>query len=603
MIIQYQKYDIDCSRIHGLQGKTRCPRCKELGKKNWRDTCLSVNLKDEVLKCHKCGFSGKFGKVDKISKMEYKTPNIGNHTDLSDEHLQYFSKRGITQKTVIRNKIKSSKDWIALPYYEEASVVNVKYRHGKEKKFHQAKEAKPTMYKYNDITGQNQIIICEGEFDALSWEEAGFLNATSVNQGAPNVNDRNIDKKLECISNCFEIFEAAEIIYLSIDDDENGRRLQQELIRMFKPERCKIIDHRGCKDANELFLKEGPNGLINAFKSAKNAKLEGVYECNEFQNEIIDNYRNGQPKGSTTHFYEIDQCWTWRLGEVNLWTGYNNEGKSLMLRQLQLLKSIGDDWKHAMFCPEDIPHQDLVTDLIESFVGKSADKEQDKFNNYMNEMQLKEGLIFMNNHFFMVYPDIDHSIDELLKCFSYTVRKYRIQTITIDPYNQIHHKMQFGEREDLYISKFMTKLKKFALDHNVSVNLVAHQTTPLVQKGINYPEPNLYRIKGGGTFADKADNVLVVWRENRNTDHTDTKVKFISQKIKKQKLTGIPGTVELKFNRRTNRYLGQLGSPIDALKKLPEQKELPIQVEVSEEKDIYDAYNPKNQLRDEDIPF
>jgi hypothetical protein len=26
---------------------------------------------------------------------------------------------------------------------------------------------------------------------------------------------------------------------------------------------------------------------------------------------------------------EIDKAWTWRAKEVNLWTGYQNEGKSL----------------------------------------------------------------------------------------------------------------------------------------------------------------------------------------------------------------------------------------------------------------------------------
>jgi hypothetical protein len=126
--------------------------------------------------------------------------------------------------------------------------------------------------------------------------------------------------------------------------------------------------------------------------------------------------------------------------------------------------------------------------------------------------------------------------------------------------------MNPGEREDLYISRFMSRLKRFAIEHMVSVNLVAHQATPQVNKDENYPEPNLFRIKGGGTFADKTDNVLVVWRENRNTNRSDTLVKFISQKIKKQKLTGEPGTAEIDFDRRSNRYREINNSyPIDRL--------------------------------------
>jgi len=140
------------------------------------------------------------------------------------------------------------------------------------------------------------------------------------------------------------------------------------------------------------------------------------------------------------------------------------------------------------------------------------------------------------------------------------------KTVTFDPYNQIHHLIKTGEREDLYISRFMAELKRFAVSHNVSVNLVAHQVTPAFIKGENYPEPNLYKVKGGGTFADKADNVLAVWRENRNTNISDNGVLFISQKIKKQKLTGIPGRAELMYNRRENRYYALNESPIAKIK-------------------------------------
>jgi len=40
-------------------------------------------------------------------------------------------------------------------------------------------------YAWDDIEGQEQIIIVEGEIDKLSLEEAGYQNATSVPAGAP----------------------------------------------------------------------------------------------------------------------------------------------------------------------------------------------------------------------------------------------------------------------------------------------------------------------------------------------------------------------------------------------------------------------------------
>jgi twinkle protein len=86
------------------------------------------------------------------------------------------------------------------------------------------------------------------------------------------------------------------------------------------------------------------------------------------------------------------------------------------------------------------------------------------------------------------------------------------------------------------------------------MNLIAHQVTPIFKGKENYPQPDAYKIKGGGTFADKADNVISIWRPFRRSDFEDTTVSIIVNKIKKQKLVGIPGEFELYFNRATNQY-------------------------------------------------
>ena len=616
-MIRIDKYEIDDSRSRNKnQFKTKCPKCIELGKTHSSDTCLSVNMNKKVVNCHKCGWHGYFGiKSESKPKKEYRLPETRNLTQLSQNNLNFFLERGITQETVARNQIKNGKgDWFAFVYYEGEVMVNMKYRKGREKQFMQAGEAKPTMYKYNDIVGQNEIIICEGEFDALSWEEAGFKNATSVNQGAPNANDSNVDAKLDCVYNCFDIFEQAEWIYLCVDTDANGQRLQKELIKIFTSEKIKLIDcgiyerHDGskCKDANDvLLLSDGRAKLRYLYETAKEIKQDGIFECVDFENEILDAYNNGQPRGLTTHIDEIDPFYTHRVGEVTVWSGYNNEGKSLFLKYLLTLKSHFCGWRHAIYSPEEMPLSEWYTDLIEMYIGKSADKYKQQYGNYMTEMQLKEGIKFVQKHFYAVYPPEDQTIDEILKRFSYLVRKQNINTVVLDPYNQIQHMMASGEREDLYISRFMAKLKRFAVDHEVAVHLVAHQVTPKFTAKENYPEPNLYSIKGGGTFADKADNIIAIWRENRNTDQSDTSVTFISQKIKKQKLTGIPGRTTIDFNRNKNRYEVNGRSPLDD-KVEPEQQLLSIQPNLSHddiEKGFYGNIEARIINDDSDCPF
>ena len=117
---------------------------------------------------------------------------------------------------------------------------------------------------------------------------------------------------------------------------------------------------------------------------------------------MLDNYRNGQERGTTTYIPSVDSAWTWRNGELNIWTGYQNEEKSMFLNQLALLKAFFDGWKFGVFSPENMPINDFFNDLIETYIGKSADPFFT--NNYMSEDEFREGMAFMKKHFFIIYP-------------------------------------------------------------------------------------------------------------------------------------------------------------------------------------------------------
>ena len=273
-------------------------------------------------------------------------------------------------------------------------------------------------------------------------------------------------------------------------------------------------------------------------------------------------------EGTTTYVSEVDEAWTWRLGEVNVWTGYQNEGKTLFLNQLALIKASFEGWKFGIFSPENYPINDIVNDLVEMYIGKSSDPSRGKFQMELDEY--KEGLRFVKDHFFIIYPPKDFTLGAIFDKAKYLVRNKGIRGLIIDPYNMVQHKMLMGEREDLYISRFMSKLKRFAIETNTSLHLVAHQVTPRKDETGRYPKPDVNYIKGGSEFANKADNVLFVWRPNRAIDFKDKMVIFGSQKIKKQKLVGYPQDVEgIEFNIFEQRYYFNGGTP---LSKIDEQR-------------------------------
>ena len=328
---------------NNTQQKVKCPNCYKIGKEHYNDPCLSINLDSGVFNCHKCSWHGKVKTEYYMpEKKVYQKPVKNNLKKLNLKCKKFLTKRGITEEVIEANKIISTKDGnsIVFPYFKNNELINYKTRGINNKIFTQSRNGLPIIYNYDRVANEKLIIICEGEIDSLSWEVAGITWHTSVNMGAPNVHDKNIDKKLECISNSYEVFEQAERIYIATDEDDNGRYLCEELVRRFGAEKCKIVSFKPYKDANEVLQNEGVESLKDRVRNAIDPKVEGIFGIDDIFDSMLDNYRNGQERGTTTYIPSVDSAWTWRNGELNIWTGYQNEGKKYVFKSVGIIKSI-----------------------------------------------------------------------------------------------------------------------------------------------------------------------------------------------------------------------------------------------------------------------
>jgi twinkle protein len=288
------------------------------------------------------------------------------------------------------------------------------------------------------------------------------------------------------------------------------------------------------------------------------------------RDSMLQNFRKGKEAGSKTYVRDMDhinsggmqnKMWSWKAGEFNLWTGYNNEGKSQFLIFLCVLKAINEGWKFAFFSPENYPPDEFFDDIIHTILGKSTDRAYKNFD--VQEDEYLRAFDMVKDSFYFVYPEKDKvpdfRIEQIESVFEYLVWEKDVKAVIVDPYIKIRHEMYPGEPEHLYASRFMMDRINFTRKNHVSYHLVMHQTTPRKEKDGNYPPPSLYQIKGGGTFADSTDNSISVWRPNRATDPNDTTVIIKTDKIKKQKLVGIPFEITIDFNRKRNRYTGKDG--------------------------------------------
>jgi len=139
-----------------------------------------------------------------------------------------------------------------------------------------------------------------------------------------------------------------------------------------------------------------------------------------------------------------------------------------------------------------------------------------------------------------------------------------------------------------------------------------HKTIPVVtpkkENGL-YPQPNSYTVKGGGTFADKVDNIIFVHRPYYATDKSNPEVTFGSLKIKKQKLVGIPQAVEgFQFKRSKNRYYIDGFNPLDNIYTEPNENVITLPQPTTEEAFNINKIIEPNNLSDltdidDEMPF
>ena len=326
---------------------------------------------------------------------------------------------------------------------------------------------------------------------------------------------------------------------------------------------------------NSFFTVEGEMSDFDPESPARD-----VVYLKDIREDMIQSYLKGDSKGETTYFNSIDPHWRWKRGEVNIMHGIPNHGKTTLMLQLMLIKSIKEGTKWGIFSPEQNPPIDFYKDLIHMKVGQSTEHYHP---NQMDLQTYKDAMDWMAEHFYFVYPKDDSPTPKYINDrFEELIIKHNIDGCMTDPFNQLTNDwMSVGGRDDKYIEVFLAGEKRFALDHNIYKIIVCHpkgnvekvternQDDEVMNAG-NHQIPDQYNLAGGAMWSNKTDNLMCTYQpyylsrirkrggigsdgEFETLRHPSL-VQFVSQKIKKQKLIGRPGTAFLYYDVATARY-------------------------------------------------
>lgn len=345
-------------------------------------------------------------------------------------------------------------------------------------------------------------------------------------------------------------------------------------------------------DLNDLDSKEWESG-----STVKHAFEKGIFKAKSFLNQMKYSFVHGKRRGETTRFKTIDPHFTWKKGFVYCWTGYPNHGKTELLLQFSVAKSLHDGWKWVLFLPEnmgsdekgEMTADEIFDTLIHAFIGKTTDPYYK--NTQMSMEEYVKGVEFIDKYYTIIYPGELKTPETVLRYLKYVTETEKIDGVIIDPWNKMIH--QYNGLLDEYLASQFAIVKDFAIRKHLVFNIVEHPKGVAKLADGSMPVPDAYSLRGGAMWNNAMDVIVTVHRPNYQRDKTDQSVNFISHKIRNQKLVGTPGTVDLTFDRRFNRYFEIDGnSPLHGI-------ELP-----SEKPDIF-KLNPSKDfgLEEEKAPF
>lgn len=460
--------------------------------------------------------------------------------------LDYLTEdRNIPAEILARYKIGAAGQNIVFPFLlPDGTLAMAKVRKAADNEDPKptAANCEPVLFGWQAIPATaREIVITEGEIDALSWAAYGYA-AMSVPYGGGS------GAKQQWIENEFERMDRFERIYIATDMDKTGEDAAEEIANRLGRHRCLRVKMPR-KDGNAC-LMDGVTAaeIEEIIRTASSLDPEGLRRPSDLGNQVVQLFWPSHEThvGYRMPYGKLRDKFLLRPAEVTLWGGESGAGKS------QILSDCIVDWigQGSRVCLSSLEMKGAQTlkRMCKQVVG--ADRP--------TEGAIIESLGWLD-HGLLLYERVGKaSIDGLLQVFDYARAKYGCDQFVIDSL------MRLGIAGDDYNGqeKAIFRLVEWTLSNGVHTHLVAH-----ARKGARdrVGPGETEDIKGAMEIGANAFNIVIVWRNRRLEDDikaakTDDERKELGEKpnvivnIAKQRNGDFEGKAGLWFDQSSYRY-------------------------------------------------
>lgn len=519
--------------------KVPCPICSSTRKKA-SEPCLSIRVDGGKLlyHCHHCDARGAVPLQDDQSRrhtgLTFAPPPplpveqyLAPATEAVWEwlHGRGIDKDIISQHPALRDDpmlavgSAPGHDVIAFPMTKSnGEVVNVQYRSLVDKRFRLIKGRPLTFYlRHTMREGGRRIVITEGQVDALSMLVALPHDVTVIS--LPNgSNNMSFDPDAwAAVASWYD-----EVV-IATDGDAPGQQAAAAIAKRVGYHKARtVIWPDGCKDANDVLLRHGPDMLRRVVDNAMAPPVEGVLTADDMLPHItrkLDEWP--EQRRANSGMVALDEMVRVAHGELVLITGVPGHGKSTFIDQWTVGLAAHSEWRTAFLSFEKYDHATHAVELMEKYLGKRVAGTWSKeyaalgYTEKPTLTEVEEAVAFINKHF--VFFDVSsrttneniYNIDVIIDKLQGVHHRFNIDLFVLDNLSFVE---RTGRNENDSVNAILNKLILFAKRHDVCIFIVAHPRKPDSGTGENYV-PRGYSVSGTANLFNKVDIGLTIYRD------------------------------------------------------------------------------------------
>lgn len=471
---------------------------------------------------------------------------------LSNDHASWLEdSRGIPCETAAELGIVSDGDAIGFEYRRNGQLTHTKWRKLDKSRMWITPDGSQ-QYLWNidslsEATGKSEtLVITEGEFDTAAWMAAGVPYVVSVPNGAhcDKPGEGDIDPSND--GGFAYLWQGGKLardidkfdrIIISTDGDRRGMVLRDELAVRLGRSRCWYVDYpEGCKDANDVLVRHGLDGIGRLYRSARPIVPSRLVSFGDIPEQAARiRYSSG--------WGFLDRHLMICPPELIVITGTPNAGKSQWALALGCNLARVHKLRGAILQFEDNVERNRRHILRYARAWQSG-------NFGINEEPTK----WVDRMFLTIPPPEADDADEemnvawLQETITEAARRHGCRWLIADPWNEIEHAWRVNETETGYTNQALRDLKRLARKLQMALIIVTHPGKSANGKTIE--DLSLYDVSGSAAWKNKADHGIVIWRSSPESDVTHVKV----DKSKDYDVMGVPGTVTMRFDAASSTF-------------------------------------------------